>query len=193
MLAALPVALHVRGRSEAEVSVRELGQFADPQASLDGQDQQGVIAPSCPGGAGGRGKECVDLVVAQVADLGAVVALGWDVQYPFDRSGVFGVTQCRVAEQRSDTSQPDVAGPDAVVPITLQVGQEVADQRSVDVGDVKVGCGLADAVLGEDEQQPQGVPVGGDGAGAGLPLGEQPVDKERLDGGREGSHRGSPA
>jgi hypothetical protein len=74
----------VRGGSEVEVGVGELGQFAYPQTGLDGQDQQGVIAPSCPGAACWRGKECVDLLGAQVGDLGAVVAFGRDGQHPLD-------------------------------------------------------------------------------------------------------------
>ena len=39
------------------------------------------------------------------------------------------------------------------------------------------------------EQQPEGVAVGGDGVRAGLPLADQPVGEEGLQGGGEGAHR----
>ena len=61
-----------------------------PQAGLDGQVQQGVVAAAPPGGAVGRGQQRFDLVLGEVADDGAVGAFGGDGQYPLDEGGVFG-------------------------------------------------------------------------------------------------------
>src|SRR4051812_27835381 len=52
--------------------------------------------------------------------------------------------------------------------------------------------GLAGALGGEDDQQQQRVAVGGDGVRAGLPLPDEPVGKERLQGRGERGHPRPP-
>ena len=69
--------------------------------------------------------------------------------------------------------------------------RNAATSVGVEVGDVEPARRLAGALLGEAQQQPQRVAVGGDGARAGLALGQQPVGEERLQGGGEQAHRGS--
>jgi hypothetical protein len=94
--------------------------------------------------------------------------------------------------QRVDRGQPGVAGGHAVAPAGLQVLQERADHRCVQVVEGELG-GLASGLLqGEPQQQPDGVAVGGDGVVAGLTLADQPVGEEPLENGGERAHGRSP-
>jgi len=54
-----------------------------------------------------------------------------------DRRRVFGVTQRGVAEQRVNRGEPVVAGADLVTALVLEVIEERADQRCVEVGDIQ--------------------------------------------------------
>ena len=53
----------------------------------------------------------------------------------------------------------------------------------------ELGRRLAGAALGEAEQQPEGVPIGGDGVGAGPALADQPLGEEALHDRSERAHR----
>jgi hypothetical protein len=119
-------------------------------------------------------------------------AFGRDGQDPADQGGVLGVAQGGVAEQGVDRGQAGVAGPGAVAPPGFQVGEERGDQRGVQVGQVELAWVLPGAVPGEVQQQPEGVPVGGDGVRAGLALAGEPLGEERLERGCQRGHAGPP-
>ena len=85
-----------------------------------------------------------------------------------DERGVLGVAQRGVAEQRADGGEARVAGPGTVVPLGFQVVQEGAITGASRSADVQRGGRLAGLALHEAEQQPERVPVGGDGV-AGWP------------------------
>ena len=53
-----------------------------------------------------------------------------------------GQSQLRVAEQRVDGGQAQVAGVDAVVTVGFEVVQERADKLGVEIGQVQLGGGL---------------------------------------------------
>ena len=167
-------------RRRGDVAAVQAGELGDPQAGLDGEQQQGPVAPACPAGLVRRGEQRVDLGGGQEGDDPLVGPLGRDRQHPLDERGVLGVAQGGVAEQRADRGQPHVAGPGAVAPLVLEVVQERADRGGVQVGQVELGGHLAGALVHEGEQQPQGVAVGGDGVRAGLALLDEPVGEERL-------------
>jgi site-specific DNA recombinase len=154
---------------------------SDVRLRSAGQHQQGVIAPSRPGGPVRCGHEGIRLVGCEEVDLGAVVSLGGNRQDSLDQRGVLGMTQSGVVEQGSDGSQASVAGAGAVVAIMFEMGQEGPDQFGVDVGYVQLGRGRSGAGLGEGEQHPKRVTVGGDSARAGLALAEQAIGEPGLD------------
>ena len=159
----------------------ESGQFGDPQAGLDGQQQQRAVAAAFPAAAVGRVEEGVDLGCGEKRDQLLVEPFGRDGQHPLDELGVLGVTQGRVGEQRADRGQAQVAGARAVVPVVFEVVEERRDQVRVEVGPVQRGrAALSGALLGEPEQQLERVAVGGDGAWADLTLLGEPVGEERL-------------
>ena len=119
-------------------------------------------------------------------------AFGLDGQHPCDGRGVLGMAARREREQRVDGGKPVVPGGHAIVPVGFEVVQEVADQPGVEIAQVEV-AGLGPGPLGaEGEQQPERVPVGGDGVGAGSELRREPLGEERLEGGGERRHRSAP-
>ena len=96
-----------------------------------------MVASAGPGAAVGRGEQRVDLGFGEVGDQRPVEALGRDRQDARDRGGVLGVAQRGVAEQRVDRGQAGVAGADAVAALVLEVVEERADQRRVEVVEVE--------------------------------------------------------
>jgi hypothetical protein len=90
------------------------------------------------------------------------------------------MAQRRVAEQRVDRGQAGVAGAHTVVTVGFEVVEKRTDQGGIDIVKLKPGRGLAGAMVGESEQQPEGIPVGADRVGAGVSLGDEPLDEERL-------------
>ena len=63
----------------------------------------------------------------------------WNRQDPLDEHGVLRVTQRGVGEQRPDRCQANVSGPDAVLPLVLQVVEERRDRGGVQVVPVEIG------------------------------------------------------
>ena len=64
--------------AEVNVAAGQRDQFGDPQPGLAGQQQQGVVAATEPGGAVGSGQQGVDLGGGQEAHhaLGRSVSVG---------------------------------------------------------------------------------------------------------------------
>ena len=119
-------------------------------------------------------------------------AFGWDRHHALDEVGVFGMAQRREGEQRVHRGESGIAGPCAVAAFAFEVIEEPADPGRVEVVEVQRVNGLPGGVVNVAEQQPEGVPVGGDGVPARPPLSDQPVGEERLQRGGERGHDGSP-
>jgi len=69
----------------------------------------------------------------------------------------------------------------------LEIVQERADQRCVEIFEIELGGLLADSLGGEAKQQPHRGAVGGDRVLAGVLLTDEPLGEERLQGGCERS------
>jgi len=151
-----------------------------------------VVAPSGPGAGVAGAKQRFDLVVGEVGDQRPVEPFGWDREHSGDAVGVLGVGQRREPEQRVDRGQSGVAGADAVAALLLEVVQERADHRRVQLVDVQPGGRDTGAGGDVTEQQPHRVAVGGDGVVAGVLLPDQPVGEERLQGRGEDAHHRTP-
>ena len=52
--------------------------------------------------------------------------------------GMLGMAKGRISEQRADRGKPGVAGAHAVLPLVLQVVEEGADQRGIEIVDVQL-------------------------------------------------------
>jgi len=184
--------VYVGAGGEGDVLAGEPGEFGDPQPGLDGQREDGMVAPSGPCGQFAGVEQRVDLGLGEVGDEVALGSLGRDGEHALDGAGVLGVLQGKVAEQRVDRSQPVIASGGAVAPLALEMVQERADQRRVEFGDVEGGGCLAQAFRGEGQQEPEGELVGADRVRAGGPLADQPVGEVGLQCGGEAAHRRAP-
>ena len=85
----------------------------------------------------GRVDERVELGLGEIGDQRAVVAFGSDLQDAFDRRGVLWVAQHAVPVERADRGQSRVAGPGAAPAVGLEVLEERADQRRVELAEIE--------------------------------------------------------
>src|SRR5207302_6033772 len=183
----------MRAGAEVDVAGAQAGQLRDPQAGLHGNIQQGAVPAPGPGAAVRGGQQGLDFCLVEVADLPPLAAPGGDVQHPGDERGVLGVAERRVAEERPDRGQPGVAGAGAVFPFLLKMAEEACDERGVEVADVELAGLLAGSVMSETQQEPPGVPVGGDRMRTGVTLADEPLGEVGLEGGGERAHACLPA
>jgi hypothetical protein len=63
----------------------------------------------------------------------------------------------------------------------LEIGEERADERCIQIGERQGRWGLPQPHLCEHEQQPERVPVGGDRVGANIALAHEALGEEALD------------
>ena len=73
-----------------------------------------------------------------------------------------------------------VAAAGAVAPLPLEMIEELAEERRVEVCERELGWGAAQACGGEAQQQAERVAVGDHGVRAGRALAQQPFGEERL-------------
>ena len=93
-----------------------------------------------------------------------------------------GWLQGGVAVERVDRRQAGVAGRGRVAALVLEVVEERADQRRVEVGEVQLAwAACRSARAAKRKQQPERVAVGGDRARAGVALGDQPLGEVGLE------------
>ena len=156
------------------------------------KQQRVLVAAPEPGGAVRGAQQRLDLLLIEVGDRGALVALGGDLDHAGDRRHVLGVAEGGVAVERVDRRQPRVAGRDDVAALVLEVVEERADQRRVQVGELQAVGLLAGLLLREAQQQLDRVAICGDRAWAGVSLGDQPLGEVRLDGRGDQAHGVSP-
>ena len=73
LLSSLPLALHVSSAPEPDVLALQADKFRDPQARLDGDQQEDLVPPADPGGRIRRRNQRVDLLTREVCDQPALV------------------------------------------------------------------------------------------------------------------------
>jgi hypothetical protein len=183
----------VRPDAQDDVLAPQADELGGPKPGLDGHGQHRPVAPTEAGGEIRRGEQGVDLRPGEVGDVGTVVALGGDGQDPLYEPGVLGVAEGGEAEQGVDRGQPGVAGGNVDAALSLQVIEEGADERGVQVLKLQLRRRRAGGVLHEPEQEAEGVPIGGDGVGAGVALADQSFGEECLQGRGQGGHGRVPS
>jgi len=106
-----------------------------------------VVAAAGPGCAVWGVDDRVELGLGEECDECALVAFGSDLQHSLDRhgglrltqrNGVLGVAQRAVAVEGADRRQARVAGPGAAPALGLEVIQERADQRRVELVEIEL-------------------------------------------------------
>lgn len=192
LLAALAMTTDVGAGPEVDVANSEPGQLRDPKPRLRRDQQECPVAPPGAGRSVGRGQQSIDLGLLKEADERIRCSLRRDCERPRDRLGVLGMAQLGEPKQRADRRQPRVSRRHRVSALALEVIEEGADQRGVEVGDLELRRRAAGPPLGELHQQPDRVAVGGDRLRARRTLVDQPLGEERLQGRGERAHERPP-
>jgi hypothetical protein len=94
--------------------------------------------------------------------------------------GAAGFLKRGVLEEGTDRSQAKVAGAGAIVAVALNMIQESADKRGVEIVQHKLRRRFLKLPLGKSEKQPEGIAVRGDGVGAGLALIHKAISEKGL-------------
>ena len=98
-----------------------------------------LVAGAAAARAAGDPRRCAPASEQRMgSDQRAFVAFGSDLQDPFDRRGVFWVAQEAVAVEGADRREAGVASPGGAPAVGLEVLQERADERRVELAEVKL-------------------------------------------------------
>lgn len=111
---------------------------SDAQAGLSRKPKQGIVASPCPGRSIGASEQRVTFLFGQEGNKPSVKALWRDGEYPLDHRGMFRMAKRSEAEQRADRGQPGITGAHAIVPLALEVVEEGADERCIEMVDVQL-------------------------------------------------------
>jgi hypothetical protein len=92
-----------------------------------------VVAAAEPRRPIGSGEDGLDLGARQEVHLSLVVALARDREHALDEGAVRRLLERREPEEGADGGQAHVACPDAGTAPRLQIGQERADERRIQI------------------------------------------------------------
>jgi hypothetical protein len=141
-----------------------------------------MVAPPRPCGPIGCRKQGFDLFARQMADLLAGASLAGNRQDALDQARMTRRFKGGVLKERPNGALPQVPASGTHAAFVLQVGKERRDQRRVELLQRQRARGNLEALLGEPEEEPEGVAIGRDRMRARLPLlhessGEEPLQQ----------------
>src|SRR5664279_496693 len=113
--------------------------------------------------------------------LALVVAFAWYREDSLDEGAVGRLLEGREPEEGANGRQAQVARPDAGASLRLEISEERADERRVEIVEGQGRWGLAEPRLCKREQQPERVPIGCDRVGADIALPHEPLGEVTLD------------
>jgi hypothetical protein len=151
---------NVGASAEQHMLTLESDQLRNSEASLNGDEQQGAIAPPEPGDGAGRTEQGLDLLVVEKFDNSAFEALARDGEHTLAVERVCGLRECDISEEGVKRSESCVATTGRVFAFALKVVEEVAQESSVEVGNGESGRGAAEASRGEAQKHAECVSVG---------------------------------
>lgn len=99
LLAALPETVDVRPLPQVQIRTAESDQFGGPQAGLDRECEEGVVATTGPSGPAGSCEQSVDFDVGKKSHQATRAPLGRNCEDTGNDSGVIGMLERGVAEQ----------------------------------------------------------------------------------------------
>ena len=105
---------------------------------------------------------------------------------------MFGVAEDGEVVEGVDGGQPGVTCRDRHSSNRFEMVEERADERCVEVGEIKLGWWSGGGLGHETEKQTERVAVGVDGVGAGIALRHEPFGEERFEGRGQRGHDGAP-
>jgi hypothetical protein len=137
-LAALAEATNVGAGTQLDILATKPPYFAVAEAGLNGEEQDCPVSPSDPFPRGGSGQESGGLLFREELHGTAFVALGGNRQYALAVEGKSRFTQRDKPEEGADCGKTGVARSRAVAPVALEVVEELAEERRVEVFQAKI-------------------------------------------------------
>jgi len=147
---------------------------------MDCEREKGVVASAEFRGLIWRREHRFDLGPGEERDQLLLGAFVRNCENTLDERRATGLAQRGVAEERMNRSEPRVSSPDAIPALLLQIRKEPCDERRVEIREIEIGGRLPELVLGEAEEESEGVSIRRDGVRARASLLEQPFCEERL-------------
>jgi hypothetical protein len=189
MFSALSLAVDMRTRSQDNVLASQGYQLGDPKASLHGEQQQGLVAMPDPGGKVGCPQKGVDLFSIQKFDGPPFVAFGRHREDSLTMQRMGRFLESHLLEERMNRRQTDTAGASAILPVVLEMIEEITNEGHVQVFDRELrGC-FTEPFFCKMEEQTEGIAIPRDCIGTCSLLSKQSIRKEGLkQGGMASSH-----
>ena len=143
-----------------------------------------MVALPCPCGRVGRIEDRLHLLSGEEAEHRPIEPLHRHGQRLLDDAQGRQVVMGRVLEERAQRGKPRIATARAILALALEVIEEIQHELGVEVDELQAGWGLAGLLLGELQQETEGIAVGRDsarahGAVVGEMLGEEALHKHR--------------
>ena len=180
LLATLAQDAHMCTCSQANSTATQARDLRKAQPRLNGHEHERVVTPPAQGAQVRRAQQGVGLLAREKADLRSAAAHAGNGQHALNLCRVLWHLERRIAKERANGRQAQVAAAGTDAPAVLQVLQERGDQRCVDLFELeKLWCN-AKPLLREAQQLPKTVAVRGDRMGAALALLHQPAREEGL-------------
>ena len=166
--------------AERHVLSTESGQLGNPQARLDGDEEQRAVAPSDPGGGVGAVEEGLDLLLDEELHDPALKALARDGEHALTVQSVGRVGERDVAEERVECREARVSAAGAIAALAFKVVEELAQERGVEIRKHEARRGAAEGRCGKAQEKAEGISIGGHGVSARAALLDQAVGEEGL-------------
>jgi hypothetical protein len=164
--------------AQDDISAAQAEDLGDAKAGLDRHQEQGSIAPACPGSAIGSFKESINLVTMQEFDGPTLVSFVGDGENALAQQRIGGLIQRHVSKEGSDSGKPGVSGPCGAAAAFFKVLEKFRDEGRVQLFQFQLRGRFAQTVDRKTQEQSEGVTIAGDRIGARPPLLHQSVGEK---------------
>ena len=124
-----------------------------------------MIATATPRRTIGCSEQRIDLRPHEEVDGAPLESLVRHREDALDQTCVLWLLKRGVSEERPDRCKAHVSAAGAVAALGLDVVEEGADQRCVEIGEVQRGWGLLESLLRERDEQPKRIAIARDRVG----------------------------
>ncbi len=165
-------------RAKLDILATQVDQFRCSQPGLHRHDQQGAVATPRSSARVRSCQQGLDFVAVEEVDRAAGIALRRHGQDSLRQGRVPRLLHGDVAEEGADRDQAGIAGPCVIAALDFKVVQEATEELGVQITEFQVGRRFVQFPQGGTDEQAEGVPVAGDGMGAGPALLLEAVGEE---------------
>jgi hypothetical protein len=123
----------MRSPAEDDILPAKADEFRDPEACLNRHQKKGPVPPACPGTEIRHRQQGIDLWTGEEGYLRPVVSFAGYRENPLNEGATVRLVQGSVLEKGMNRGQPAIAAARAIAPILLEVVQEGAHKRGVEI------------------------------------------------------------